>query len=157
MSLFRRGYGANPLHLLLHLAWMAVVGWAVLRLLDVRPYLYLAAWFVGAVVLHDFVLLPLYAVLDRVVRVPLGRAVNYVRVPVVVSGLLLLAYFPIITGRGEEQFARVSGADYSESYLGRWLLATALLFLASALVYGVRARSAAGSGGSGSRSPGSTS
>jgi len=147
-------YGSTPLHLLAHLVWAFVAGWAMLELLDVRPLLYVVAWLVGAVVLHDFVLLPFYGLLDRLGQVPLGGAVNYVRVPLVISGLLLLAYFPIITGRGEPQFARVSGADYDESYLARWLLISAGLCLASAVLYGVRA---AGSARSGSRSPGSTS
>lgn len=154
MSLFRRRYGSNPLHLLLHLVWILVAGWALLRLLAVEPLLYVVGWLVGAVVLHDFVLLPFYGVLDRVGRIPLRGAVNYVRVPVVLSGLLLLAYFPIITGGGQEVFSRVSGAGYSESYFGRWLLVSAGLFLASAVLYGVRA---AASQRSGARSPGSTS
>lgn len=154
MSRLRRDYGSNPLHLLAHLVWIAIVGWVLLKLLDVRPLLYLAAWFIGAIVLHDFVLLPLYGVLDRVAKVPLGGAVNYVRVPVVISGLLLLAFLPIITGGGEEVFSQVSGAGYSENYFARWLLASAALFLGSALLYGVRA---AGSARSASRSPGSTS
>jgi len=154
MSRFRRRYGGNPLHLLLHLVWVFAAGWALLRLLEVRPLLYLLAWLVGAVVLHDFVLLPFYAALDRVGRIPLRGAVNYVRVPVVLSGLLLLAYFPIITGGGEQVFSRVSGAGYSEDYFGRWLLASAVLFLAAAVLYGVRAATAQRTG---ARSPGSTS
>ena len=155
MSLLRRRYGASPLHLLLHLAWFAVAGWALLYLLDVQPLTYLLLWLVGSVVLHDFVLLPLYGLLDRVGSVPLRGAVNYVRVPVVLSGLLFLVYLPIILGRGEPAFARVSGAGYDESYLARWLLASAALFVLSAVVYGVRA--ARSGSRSGSRSPGSTS
>lgn len=152
MSLLRRRYGASPLHLLLHLAWFAVAGWGLLLLLlDVRPLTYVLAWLIGSVVLHDFVLLPLYGLLDRIGSVPLRGAVNYVRVPVVLSGLLLLVYLPIILGRGEPVFARVSGVGYDESYLARWLLASAALLALSAAVYGVRAAR------SGSRSPGSTS
>lgn len=154
MRLFRGTYGATPLHLLAHLVWAFVAGWAMLKLLDVKPLLYVIGWLVGAVVLHDFVLLPFYGLLDRLGKVPLGGAINYLRVPLVLSGLLLLAYFPIVTGGGEEVFSRVSGAGYSENYLGRWLLASAALCLASALLYGVRA---AGSARSASTSPGSTS
>ena len=164
MSLFRRGYGASPLHLLLHAVWALAVGWALLKLADVNPLLYLLAWFVGAIVLHDFVLLPVYGALDRVAGVSLvGKqlpgvrlpgAVNHVRVPTLLSGLLLLVYFPIITGRGEPVFARVSGDGYDTSYFERWLLFSLALFGASAILYGVRAALSARSG---SRSPGSMS
>lgn len=144
-------YGATPLHLLAHLAWIAVAGWALLLLLDLEPLVYVVAWLVGAVVLHDFVLLPFYGVLDRLGQVPLRGAVNYLRVPVMLSGLLFLVYFPVILGRGNPVFQRVSGAGYDESYLARWLLVSAALFVVSAIAYGVRAAR------SGSTSPGSTS
>lgn len=154
MRLFRGTYGSTPLHLLAHLVWILIVGWALLKLLDVRPLVYVLAWLVGAIALHDFVMLPFYGLLDRLGRVSLGGAINYVRVPVVLSGVLLLTYFPIIAGRGEAQFSRVSGAGYDESYLGRWLLISAGLCALSAVLYGVRA---AGSARSASRSSGSTS
>jgi hypothetical protein len=97
------------------------------------------------VVLHDLVLLPFYGALDRLGRRAAGPAVNYVRVPALISGLLLLVYFPAISGEGNGAFHGVSGLDY-EGYLQRWLLATGALFLVSGALYLVR-----GSGG-GSRS-----
>jgi hypothetical protein len=153
----RRLYGASPLHLLAHLIWIVIAGLALLALLDVRPLTYVLAWLIGAVVLHDFVLLPFYGVLDRLGRIPLRGAINHVRIPVAISGLLLLVYFPVILGRSEPVFARVGGVGFDESYLGRWLLASAALFLGSALLYGVRATRAWVDADSGSRSPGSTS
>ena len=95
-------------------------------------------------VLHDFVLLPFYAVLDRLAAVRLRGAINYVRVPVALSGLLLLVYFPVILGKGEAAYTRVSGLQW-EGYAERWLLVTAALFAGSALLYGVRGRRSAGS------------
>ena len=41
-----------------------------------------------------------------------------------ISGLLLLVFFPAISGKGNGAFHGVSGLDY-EGYLARWLLITA--------------------------------
>ena len=68
-------------------------------------------WFVAAVVLHDFVLLPFYSGAR-----PGGAArqrrggVNYLRVPAGLSGLLLLVFFPLILGRSTAKLEQVSGA-----------------------------------------------
>jgi ABC-type transport system involved in cytochrome c biogenesis permease component len=101
-------------------------------------------WFVGAIVLHDFVLLPLYAVLDRLAAARLGPAVNFVRVPVALSALLALAYFPVLLGKGEAAYARVSALEW-HGYLARWAAVSAGLCVVSALVYLVRGRRSAGS------------
>lgn len=153
----RKRYGASPLHLLAHLASLAIAGAALLLLLDVRPLTYVLAWLVGAIVLHDFVLLPFYGVLDRLGRIPLRGAINHVRIPVAISGLLLLVYFPVILGRSEPVFERVGGVGFDESYFGRWLLVSAALFVGSAVLYGVRATRAWVRADSDLRSPGSTS
>jgi hypothetical protein len=100
-------------------------------------------WFVAAIVLHDLVLLPFYSVIDRAAgRGARGPAVNYVRIPAALSGLLLLLFFPAILGRNEDSFARVAGVEPS-GYLERWLLVTAGLFAASAVLYVVSSRRAA--------------
>ena len=65
MSRFRRRYGASPLHAVAHLAAFSLAGFAVLQLTDVRAAGNVLLWFVAAVVLHDFVLLPFYSTLDR--------------------------------------------------------------------------------------------
>jgi hypothetical protein len=143
----RSHYGDTPLHLVAHLASFAIAGWAILYLFDVRPHLYVLGWFVGAVLLHDFLLLPFYAILDRLGAVRLGGAVNYVRVPLGLSGLLLLVYFPVILDEGEAAYGRVSGLSY-DGYAGRWLLFSAALFLGSAILYGVRARGRRSAGSS---------
>jgi hypothetical protein len=136
MSRLRARYGAGPAHLLVlvasfAIAGAAVVGW-VQRPRDLEGVL---IWFAAAVALHDFVLLPLYSLLDRitVARLPV-RSAAYVRVPAIISGLLMLVLFPTILGFGAHREQAASGIA-EHGYLLRWLLLTAALFLASALVY----------------------
>ncbi|MFE2141427.1 hypothetical protein ACFXA3_06645 [Streptomyces sp. NPDC059456] len=143
---FRRRYGASPLHLLLVLASFALAVYAGLRLFQ-GDTLGVAVWFVGAALLHDLVLLPLYSVTDRAAQAlftrgpgptpPVPRvSVNHVRVPAFVSGVLLLVWWPLVFRRvGHYTAATALPAD---GFLGRWLLITAALFAASAVVLVVR-------------------
>ena len=144
MSRFARRYGASPLHALAHLAAFALAGFALLQLVDVRDAGNVLVWFIGAVVLHDFVLLPFYSVLDRAAQAIGGRvaAVNYLRVPAGLSALLLLVFFPLILGLSTDKLEQVSGAPAAD-YLARWLLITAALCAGSAALYLARSRSAA--------------
>ena len=105
-------YGASPLHLLAHLAALALAAWALLQALQLGGAERIALWLVGAVVLHDALLWPAYTALDRLARRgrPAGWA-NYVRVPVGLSALLLLVFFPVMCGKGERTYLRVSGAN----------------------------------------------
>ncbi|WP_251057183.1 hypothetical protein [Streptomyces sp. ISL-94] len=139
---FRRRYGASPLHLLLVLASFALAVYAGLRLLK-GDALGVALWFVGAALLHDLVLLPLYSMTDRAVQAafgdtshvggPLARVgVNHVRVPSFIAGVLLLVWWPLILHR-VEHFTAATGLP-SDGFLARWLLITAGLFAASAAV-----------------------
>ncbi|MCT7356294.1 hypothetical protein N4P33_29720 [Streptomyces sp. 15-116A] len=130
----------SPFHLLVLLCSFALCGYAGVRLLD-GDWLLIALWFVGAAVLHDLVLVPLYGVADRALIKGAGRWVNHVRVPAALSGLLLLVWFPLITGRVSERYARVTALS-ADGYAARWLLVTAALFGGSALLYVVRARRA---------------
>ena len=141
MSRFRRRYGASPLHALAHLAAFALAGFALLQLVDVRDAGNVLVWFVAAVVLHDFVLLPFYSALDRAAQAVGGRraAVNYLRVPAGLSALLLLVFFPLILGRSTDKLEQVSGAPAAD-YLARWLLITGALCAGSAVLYLVRSR-----------------
>lgn len=145
---FRALYGGSPVHLLAHLILLPLALWALLGMLDLRPFTNVVLWLLGAIVLHDFVLLPFYSVLDRTARVATARprvsAVNYLRVPAAISALLLVVYWGVISGRGEGAYARVSGLEY-EGYLGRWLLVTAALFAVSTVLYLLRLRSGGGS------------
>jgi hypothetical protein len=123
----RHAYGASPLHLLAHLAAFALSAFALAQLLGTRTAGTIALWLAASIVLHDLVLLPLYGALDRLALRAAGPAVNYVRIPALISGLLLLVFFPAISGKGNGAFHGVSGLDY-EGYAQRWLLASAVLF-----------------------------
>jgi hypothetical protein len=133
-------YGASPLHLLAHLILLPLVAFALLQIAERGDAARILVWLALSAVVHDLLLLPFYGVLDRLGQRAAGRAVNFVRVPALLSGLLLLVFFPAISGKGEGAFHGVSGLDY-DGYLARWLLITAALFAVSGVVYGVRSRS----------------
>ncbi|HEY5336262.1 MAG TPA: hypothetical protein VIJ71_09600 [Mycobacteriales bacterium] len=152
ISTMRRHYGAHPLQLLALLATFALSGYAFYRAsmgpLPVRMLI----WFVAAIVGHDLVLYPLYALADRSwhlvsrrTRVrrrssgqdPAVPAVNYLRVPVVVSGFLLIAFWGTITGQGDGHFFYASDHHFA-SFLARWLVITGIFFAVSAVLYAWR-------------------
>ena len=108
-------------------------------------------WFGAAVVAHDLVLFPLYALADRSVTtllrprrrmpdrgVPRVPPLNYVRVPALGSGLMLLLFLPGIIEQGRSSYAAATGQT-QQPYLGRWLLLTAALFAVSAASYAAKA------------------
>ncbi|MDP9378380.1 MAG: hypothetical protein M3P40_12580 [Actinomycetota bacterium] len=145
-SAWRGLYGAGPLHLLAMVCSFTVIAAALARFVDAgSATLNLLLWFAGAILVHDFVFLPLYSLLDRALSIgsrrlpgPEPRAVNHLRVPALLSGLLALIYFPLIFRLSGDRFE--SATDMSaDVYLGRWLALTAGLFVASALVFAVRA------------------
>jgi hypothetical protein len=146
-------YGASPLHLGGQLACLAVAGYAAVQLLGTRPAAVLL-WFVGAAVLNDLVLAPLYLLLDRSGRRrgALPSWWNHVRVPAAVSLLLLLVWFPEIARRSHS-YTRLTGLDASV-YLGRWLAVSGVLFALSALALVVGRLRAARRRGSGGQPPG---
>lgn len=136
----RRLYGEGPLHLLLLAATFCLAGYAGVRLLD-GDTVGVLLWFAGSAVLHDLVLLPVYAGADRALRAALGprqALVNFVRVPAFLSGLLLLIWFPLITRRTERRYEAAAGTS-PDVYFGNWLLITGALFALSALWLLVRA------------------
>ncbi|MFF1360859.1 hypothetical protein [Streptomyces sp. NPDC058297] len=133
--LVNRWYGESPLQLLLLAASFALAGYAGVRLLE-NDWFAVAVWFVGAALVHDLLLVPLYSLADRAAQKALGdrrrTAMGYLRVPAFLSGLLLLVWFPLITRAREEHYALVTGHS-GDAFLPRWLLLTAALFAASAL------------------------
>lgn len=133
----RARYGASPLHLLAHLVALPLAAWALLQIAERGDATRIVVWLVLSAVVHDLVLLPFYGVLDRIGQRAAGPAINFVRVPALLSGLLALVYFPVISGKGEGAFHGVSGLDY-DGYLARWLLISAALFAASGAVYLLR-------------------
>lgn len=148
MARLRGWYGAGPLHLLALGASFMLAGYASVRLFtdSARPVA-VAVWFVGAALGHDLVLLPLYAVADgsahavlrRARRHPPGLAwVNYLRAPTLLSGLLLLVWFPLIFGL-PRPFAAFTDTS-THPYLAHWLLVSGALYLASGLALALRLR-----------------
>ncbi|MEW2592643.1 hypothetical protein AB0893_19750 [Micromonospora aurantiaca] len=142
MTEFRRGYGAAPWHLLLLLGCFAVTGWIALRLAGEPAAGRMLLWFVGAVIAHDLLLFPFYALVDRALRAAVGgrrSALNHVRVPALASGLLLLVYLPGILGLGGDTYTAATGLT-PQPLLARWLLASAAIFAVSAALYALRHR-----------------
>lgn len=139
IAVFVRRYGASPAHLVGHLVLFAIAAYALVQLVGVRAPVNLFVWLIAAVLLHDFVLLPFYSVLDRAAQRARGPVplVNHVRVPAVLSGLLLLVYFPPILGLNGTTFHAAAGRNPA-GYARDWLLLTAAAVLVSALVYAVR-------------------
>jgi hypothetical protein len=135
-------YGAHPVHLPALLGSFALAGYSVSHLLDDPLLALMLAWFVGAVLAHDLVLFPLYALADlalvkasaKVRRVPV---VNYVRVPVLGSALTFVLFFPGIIEQGKATYFTATGLT-QQPYLQRWLLFVAAMFVVSAAVYAVR-------------------
>ena len=136
----RRLYGNGPLHLLGHLALIALAGFALWQMFgaDVAPRpLNLALWLILGAVVHDIVLLPAYSVLDRGLRLLPPDVVNHVRFPLAISGLLLLVWFPLILDRQPGSYVNALGRQPPD-FLGRWLAVSAGLLILSALVYALR-------------------
>lgn len=135
----------SPVQLLLLACSFALAAYAGVRLFA-DDWFGVAVWLVGAALLHDLVLLPVYAVADRAVVRGLGAVgrrewVMYVRVPAALSCLLLLVWFPLISGMVDRRYRSATGLS-PDGFLGRWLLITAVLFGGSALLLAVRVRRA---------------
>jgi hypothetical protein len=146
IAVFRRRYGAGPLHLLALVACFALTGYVITRILDGHQALRILVWFVAAAVAHDLVLWPLYALADRTAvglarrhpeRLPQVPWVNYLRVPVLISALTLAVSFPLVLRLSEPTYHAASGLT-ENPYLGRWLLVTGVAFAVSAVLYALR-------------------
>jgi len=158
LTRFRTFYGAHPLHLLAVLASFALLGYIISVAGPAtfwNPAVWwqsILVWFLGAALLHDLVLFPLYALGDRLHtagvhtlrrrrghhpdRPPHVSAINYVRVPVLASGLMLLVFLPGIIEQGAPTYLAATGQTQAP-FLGRWLLFTAIAFALSAVAYAV--------------------
>ncbi|HEX4832811.1 MAG TPA: peroxiredoxin-like family protein [Trebonia sp.] len=147
MRRLTRWYGAGPLHLLTLVGCLALGGYAAARLLPGNP-VGIVIWLAGAVIGHDLLLFPLYTLADRSVlavvrhrgpRQPIaGPWINYVRVPVVLAGILLLIWFPLIF-RLPARFPHTTTLPLGP-YFWHWLAVTGALFLLSAAALAVRLR-----------------
>lgn len=149
--MFRQIYGSHPLHLLTVTAGFALFAYAVVA---VKPaslwntnvwWQSIAVWFAAAIIAHDLVLFPIYALADRLLvgakadRLPTLRVpvLNYIRVPALGAGLTLLVFLPGIIEQGGPTYLAATGQT-QDGFLGRWLLLTAVIFGVSAVVYAIR-------------------
>lgn len=152
LTRFRAVYGSNPLHLLTLIAGFALFGYVLATIKPVtlwNPNTWwqsILVWFAAAIVAHDLVLFPVYALVDRVLvagnrirpRAETSTPVlNYVRIPAMGAALTLLVFLPGIIKQGAPVYAAATGQT-QEPFLGRWLLLTAAMFAVSAAAYGVR-------------------
>jgi hypothetical protein len=150
VSRLRYEYGAGPLHLVAAVLGLGVAVWALAMAVGMlgRPENFVK-WFVGAILLHDVLFLPAYSALGLAASGALVRgrptplrvaALNHLRVPALLSGLMLLVWYPLVLGTQAASF-RASTGYSSDFFLGRWVALTAVLFGASALIFALRARS----------------
>ena len=139
-------YGAGPLNLLTMVGCFALAGYAAAELLP-NNAIGIPVWFIGAVIGHDLFLFPLYTLADRSAGAVLRHraqklravpVINYVRVPAVLSGLLLLVWFPLVF-RLPTGFPSATTLPL-DPYLWHWLAVTGVLFLISAVAFALRVR-----------------
>lgn len=151
-TVFHDVYGSYPLHLLTMAAGFALLGYVVATVKPMtlwNPHSWwqsIAVWFAAAVIGHDLVLFPIYALADRILWARAGRrrvrrlpvsVRNYLRIPTLGSGLTLLVFLPGIIGQGASTYLAATGQT-QQPFLGRWLLLTAAMFMTSAIVYLLR-------------------
>lgn len=151
MNRFKKLYGASPLHLLAVIASFALVGYGFFMIFKSPAPESTLIFFVAAIFAHDMIAFPLYSGLNRVAGRSLGRgsrgpdddqrvpAINYLRVPFILSAFCLLLFFPLILGLSADRYAASTGQDI-DVFLGRWLGICAVLFLGSAIAYALRLR-----------------
>jgi hypothetical protein len=148
ISLWKRVYGESPLHLLGQLVAFVIAVYAFTQAVEVgsTDVKSLLIWFLAGALLHDLLFVPIYLGLDRVARRGVSdhaqrrvRLINHIRYPAAISGVMFLTLFPLIIGRAEPNYVRLTGEQVPD-WLGRWLLVTAVAFGISALAYAVRLR-----------------
>ena len=149
-SRFTSLYGSHPLHLLTMVSGFALLGYVLATFSPAtlwNPGTWwqsIAVWFAGAVVAHDLLFFPLYALADRLLflgvasqRRPNILSRNHIRIPALGAGLTLLIFLPGIIGQGGPTYLAATGQT-QQPFLGRWLLLTAAMFAVSALSYAIR-------------------
>jgi hypothetical protein len=133
----RRRYGSSPAHLVGHVLVFTLAAYAVTQIFTLGAAGNAIVWLIGAVLVHDAVLWPIYSGADTAGRRLLGGAINYVRVPLGLSLLLGLVFVGTVSGKGGNAYRNASGQSY-DGYVLRWLVVSAALFAISAAVYLVR-------------------
>jgi hypothetical protein len=152
-GLFKRLYGDRLLHLIVLVGALALAAYTVSVLgLDqlFNPGVWwqsIAVWFAVAVIGHDLILFPLYALAERLLpkgrrdakpanpdRVPLT---NYLRMPTLATGLTFALFLPGIIQQGAFSYHAATGLTQAP-FFDRWLLLVAGFYLASAVCYVVK-------------------
>jgi len=151
MGPFRRLYGASPLHLLAVLASFAIAGYGFFMIFKSPAPESTLLFFGLAIVAHDMIAFPLYSTLNLVASrgtraaepadvaetgVP---AINYLRVPFIISAICLVTFFPLILGLSADRYEASTGLDPGV-FLGRWLGICAFVFTVSAILYALKLR-----------------
>jgi hypothetical protein len=146
MRSFKSRYGAGPGHLVLVAGCTILGGYAALCAWRQGRVIFIVFWFMAGLILHDVVGFPVYSYVDRFIQ---GRAsrraeagsgvswLNHVRVPLFMSGCLLVTAFPLIARLSAARYASYAGVSES-GYLVHWLAVTVGLFALSGLLFGVR-------------------
>ena len=137
-----RHYGAGPIHLVGLAACFAVAAYALAKVLGESGWKEILLWFAICVVAHDLIVWPVYGIADRIgppgpgqiggAGLPLVPWINHVRVPAVISALLLVMFFPLILRLSNSYYQQVTGFN-ENVYLINWLAVTGILFAGSAL------------------------
>lgn len=140
----------GPLRLLSTAISLLIVGFAVWMIFRDDHPVAIAIWFLAAAVGHDLIAFPVYSTLHvaaygratRPQRPPPRdpQAINFLRVPVFLSAIMLLVWFPLILGLSSTDLAVKTGNE--PDFMARWLLLSAALFALSALAYVAHLRSA---------------
>ncbi|MBM7413339.1 MULTISPECIES: hypothetical protein [Nocardiaceae] len=145
----RRLYGAGVAHAAVMIVSFVLAGAAVLTLgVDAlwnpdRWWQSIAVWFIGAAILHDLVLYPLYSLADRATRPTRNWTVRqvsvrqHIRVPALGAALTLLVFFPGVLNTDDTAIVAATGLN-RDPYLERWLWVVASMVVISAAVFLVR-------------------
>lgn len=144
-GLFRRTYGAAWWHPVVVLGCLALTAHVVMRVSQEPLAGLMLLWFAGCVLVHDLLLLPAGALVDRFLTAFPGRArsrrgpraINHVRVPLLAAGLLLLMFLPGIAQQGTATHLAATGMD-QQPYFDRWLRLSAAIAVISAGCYALR-------------------
>ncbi|MFE3262573.1 hypothetical protein ACFXPS_43265 [Nocardia sp. NPDC059091] len=146
---WKRAYGAHPLHLPVLVASFALAGYSVWvlgfdALWNHRVWWQaIAVWFAAAIIAHDLVLFPAYALVDRILAAVSARTrlrvspLNYIRVPLLGIGLSFLLFFPGIIQQGAATYHAATGGT-QQPFLLRWLLLSASMLAVSAIAYAIQ-------------------
>jgi hypothetical protein len=150
LNRIRHFYGASPLHLLALIACFAMAGYAAVHTAETTDWPLILLWFLGAVVGHDLILFPLYALADHSIHSAVGAIsgrlspprpgvspLNYIRTPALGAALTFLLFFPGIVRQGQDTYLAATGQT-QQPYLARWLLLVAVMFGLSTIAYAVR-------------------